>query len=737
MTARVYSTGILLCLALGFSAAAAGGIGDWKTFTSRATVEDIAAAGDSLLLATSGGVVVFDRNLQKFVAAFTNTEGLSGNHPKRVVVDHDGNWWFGMSNGDLDVFDPLKGGWKIFRDYAGFSINDLLLRRDSLFVGLNMGISLFLTDRQEAKETYQNLGTFPVGTSVWAAFLRGDVLWVGTDYGLAYANLHQVNLKAPQSWNNSTSKEGLISNKVFAITDFNGTLYAGTDRGVQAYIDGRWQTPSQGMPQRRVKDLLATKDSLYVIFDHEFYIYSRLSRSWRYEKYFLPQLKALFADRPGEVWLGTQQKGLARWRVSDRSVEYFLPDGPAGNSFADLAVDGQGRLWCASGALFGHGVYRFDGKNWKNYSFADQNPNLDNTVSVAVDSLNRVWVGSWGGGVIRFEKDGSRVNIFNAADGTLTGIPQNLNYVVVADIAVDQDGTVWLLNYAAYNGQKLVAFTPDSQWVHFGPADGLPGSNPVCIAVDQYNRKWIGTEGGGLYVYDDNHTPADKSDDQIVLTLSQSDGLESNSITALAVDDLNTVWIATTDGLDFYQGGRVSPFYGLITNDIHCITVDPVGNKWFGTSAGASILEEDIRWRHLTTENTPLASSNVLSIAFNPSNGTAYLGTSNGLSVYETLFTRPRPKLQTLHVFPNPFVVGDRKSPGEIIVDGLSRDAAVRVFSSGGFLVRKLTDASQGGRVVWDGRDRSGSFVPTGIYLIVAVQPDGKSARAKVAVIRR
>ena len=45
--------------------------------------------------------------------------------------------------------------------------------------------------------------------------------------------------------------------------------------------------------------------------------------------------------------------------------------------------------------------------------------------------------------------------------------------------------------------------------------------------------------------------------------------------------------------------------------------------------------------------------------------------------------------------------------------------------------------SARGGRAQWDGRDRSQQFVPSGLYLVVAVGENGEgTAFGKVAVVR-
>ncbi|HDL19377.1 MAG TPA: hypothetical protein ENH29_10005 [Bacteroidetes bacterium] len=729
-----YAIIVWLCF-LVFPSLLFSGVDDWQTITNKSRIEDMAVYQNWLICATGGGVVVYDRNTGQHVASFTNTDGLSNNHPVQIVVDGAGNWWLGMSNGDLNLFDQETQQWRVFSDFSRFTIHDMDLKGDSMFVALDIGVSVFLLEKEEAKETYKNLGSIPVEVDVNTSFIQNHFIWVGTDYGVAYADLNQVNLKAPQSWHNLTTDDGLASNVISAIHGLGDAVFVGTKEGVQKYQDGQW-TSYPDLPSKKVRQFIAKDGKLYLALKNRLYEYDPVNDIWQFIVYSPHNLSSVVLADDGTFWLGTEDTGLFRVDGATKELTEIPLQGPRGNYFYDLAVSDEGVLWCTSGSLFGKGVYRFDGVDWSNF-FAKQNDfPADNTTAIVIDTQNQVWIGSWGRGVYRYA-DG-KFSIYNAQNNYLPGIPNDLNYAVVNALAVDYAGTVWITNFAAYNGNKLTAVTLDSQWIAFGAVDGIIAANPLCITVDLSNRKWVGTDGGGVYVFDDNSTPTDKTDDRIAGTLTEVDGLESNRITAIAVDDFNTVWIGTNSGLNYFQDGRVYTKYGLITNDINCISVDPVGNKWIGTSTGFSILDRDEQtFKHYTIDNSPLASSNVLSIDFNRKTGTAYIGTSNGLSVFGTLFVEPQETLQRLSVFPNPFVIGEMKSGAVLVIDRLSRDCDVNIYSPAGFLVRTLVSGTRGGRAVWDGRDDNGEWVASGVYLAVAVQQDGKSGSAKVVVIRK
>ncbi|MBC8145755.1 MAG: hypothetical protein H7X80_09215, partial [bacterium] len=70
--------------------------------------------------------------------------------------------------------------------------------------------------------------------------------------------------------------------------------------------------------------------------------------------------------------------------------------------------------------------------------------------------------------------------------------------------------------------------------------------------------------------------------------------------------------------------------------------------------------------------------------------------------------------LSALRVFPQPFSIS---RDGTVTFAGLPRDATVRVLDRNGRMIRTLRETEHNGGVDWDGRDESGSNVPSGIYL--------------------
>jgi hypothetical protein len=70
-------------------------------------------------------------------------------------------------------------------------------------------------------------------------------------------------------------------------------------------------------------------------------------------------------------------------------------------------------------------------------------------------------------------------------------------------------------------------------------------------------------------------------------------------------------------------------------------------------------------------------------------------------------------------------------------IDGLVENSSIKIITLSGDIVAELT--SPGGRIAtWNGLDKRGKYVPSGIYIIVAYNQDGsKVGKGKVVVIRR
>ncbi|NNF03916.1 MAG: regulator [Rhodothermales bacterium] len=233
-------------------------------------------------------------------------------------------------------------------------------------------------------------------------------------------------------------------------------------------------------------------------------------------------------------------------------------------------------------------------------------------------------------------------------------------------------------------------------------------------------------------------------------------GLPATTVTSVVEDRDGLVWIGTSSGPAYFVNTGIIArdrnaraiwpqwadrelgtfmLFGLQVNDI---AVDPANRIWFATTDGAWLVQaveggfEPVL--HFTEENSPLFSNEVVSVAVDPASGVVYFSTTRGLIGYQSNAVAPAAEVGDLFVFPNPVrIVGD--SAPEVFIEGLVDATQIRIVTPSGALVRRLD--SRGGRVMWDARDESGRVVTSGVYLVIAVGENNEgTAYGKVAVIR-
>lgn len=705
----------------------AAGLWDWKSFTPTLQFRDLHSVDSLVWCATEGGLLAFDSVSGTFESR-TNTEGLAYNDMTAMVGDGSGALWLGFSNGLLQRFEPETGQWTVFDDFKGHPVSRLCLQGDSLFVGMDIGLSLFLVSRREVKETYRRLGSsFSVEVPVRDVLIHEGRIWAAVDRGIAHAALRDENLLDPASWTDVTLSSPM--NEISCLALWNGGLAAGCWAGVYLRNGDGWDLLSNGYPNVRLNRLANQDGSLLAATAAGCYRWNGLQ--WELATVGTGACLSLAADGRG-LWIGTTD-GLWLQREPSEPPVHHLPNCPSGNRFLDLAVDGEGDLWCASDFFSGRGFSRFDGREWRNFDRGNHPEIGSNDVGrVAIDLQNRKWFGTWGNGVVLLEGDSS-YSQFRPPEYLSGSTASNINYAAVSDIAVEPSGTLWILNWNSIKGLPLVAVTSDSVWTYYPSPGGIRSLNR--IAVDSENRKWIGTDNDGVLILDDAGTPADPADDPEIQSITETDGLESNTITALAVDHDGTVWIGTDDGLYYYSFGSLRQINLYYQDAVTALMVDGVNNVWVGTHIGVGYFSASTYASfHFTDANSPLVSDQITSLACSEKTGTVYIGTDKGLSVIETPFSRPASEMNTLSLYPNPFVPGKH---GSLTVDGLAKNVSVCLYTLNGFLVRRFPFSNATGRtLLWDGTNDRGEEVAGGIYLVIAKTEDGRQAAGKVAVVR-
>lgn len=337
-----------------------------------------------------------------------------------------------------------------------------------------------------------------------------------------------------------------------------------------------------------------------------------------------------------------------------------------------------------------------------------------------------------------------------------------LRYTRTDGTLIDEQGNLWVLN-ATSIGSPVNIRTPNGQWrglTLYSQGQRLELTTPGEILVDRRSsqRKWFSDQqfSTGVILLDDGGTPLNASDDRCLKrnTFIDQNGtlLTPTTIRCMAQDNKNRLWIGTDKGIliipeevDFFTSNLCNRIiiprndgtglgdYLLGDEQINCIAVDGGNRIWIGTnSSGLYLMEDDtITVAHFTETNSMLPSNSVQSVAIMPKTGEIFAGTDRGIASYMSDASEAQEDMSGAYAFPNP-VRPDYG--GYISITGLMENSEVNIVDAGGNLVCKTR--SNGGTAIWDGKDAYGRRAKAGVYTALCNAVGGHAA-IKILFVRR
>ncbi|MDW8109055.1 MAG: hypothetical protein RMJ81_05290 [Candidatus Kryptonium sp.] len=712
-------------------------LGEWKNYTDMKNIRKIFVSDTAIFAGTEGGIFIFypDKWESKRIL---KVDGLFDVDVKAIAVMQSKSIFVGFSNGVIDILKLQYNPYKITRIFdiknspePDKTINFLKVFGDTLFIGTNFGLLTYRISKNEFIDTYRRIFPDVERVRVFDLVILNDTIYVATSEGIAKGYRFSQILVSPAGW-----KSYKISRGVKSIAILEGKIYFGN-------VDGFYLFEGDNF----IKVLSLPVDLLYSAGDSILITAWREIFSYKYTHFRkITEVPAGYitdvSTWRGKIIVGVYENGLGifengRWK-------FYYPDGPNGNQFSNMIIDKEGNLWVASSRFAGKGFYRFSPgshdklkkEKWTNFAKKDFPRMSDDCYKVRFVK-NHVWVGTWGGGVIRVDKNDS-MKIFSKREGIM-GVEEDTNFVVITDIA-EQGDYIWLLNYKPRNFNILYLMRGDSVIYSFANDYNIRYFLNTQLEIDEKGRKWIVSDHGFIFVFDDKGTIFDRSDDRWI-AISRANGLNGEP-TVIRFDQRGDLWVGTKYGLNVIvntdeplRTGSIRSVFALQDFYINDIAVDGANNKWVATKNGVWVLSPDGTnvLMHYNTTNSPILSDDVKSIAFDLNSGIVYFGTDKGLTSLKTEFAKPVGTFSTIKIYPNPFrPVKDLN----VVIDGLVENSTIKIFTISGDLIRTIL--TPGGRIgVWDGKDEKGQYVPTGVYIIVAYSEDGTQVGiGKLAVLR-
>jgi signal transduction histidine kinase/ligand-binding sensor domain-containing protein len=517
------------------------------------TVRAITQTSDGYLwLGTEEGLARFDG--YEFTTFDKRDGDLPSNYITALAAAEDGGLWIGTGSGLTEYRDKR---FRTFTTRDGLPDDAIVSlyadHRDVLWIVAGKWLSRF----ENGRFTNYAPGTQPSQLPVTAA--RAVVedlhyqLWVG--------GMNGVGRFSAQGFAPAIGEAQLAGRFVTCmVAGTDGTVWIGTSGGVMALspegVLHSYKT-SEGLPD--------------------------------------PTVRALWCDRSGFIWAGTN-RGVARFngrRFTIALAETGLV------SVRSIFGDREGNLWVGDNS----GLSRLRDEVFTVYGRSEGWPSVNPTTAFQ-DRAGRVWVGFHESGLmlaaggerrVYTPRDGLPDNqIYSIREtrsgdlliGTRNGLAvmhddsfrvvrpaDQLHRLNVYDALEDKAGRIWLATPAGLERGDEDRFTIVQ------PGEPVPNALVVTLCLDRDGAVWAGTSGKGLWrVHGEERR-----------LYTTADGLSADTVRSLYQDPEGALWIGTFGGgLNSFRGGRFVHYTekdGLLSDNIVKIIDDPA-SLWLATTRG-------------------------------------------------------------------------------------------------------------------------------------------------------
>lgn len=744
------------------------GMNQWRVHFSAYTGQGIANTENFVYMACTNGISYYDLE-DNTVNELTFANGLSDLGIS--AIEAEGNTLaIGYVNGNLDILENntiTNIPWIKLADLSGDkTINSFYFDNNIIYVATNIGLIVFDNSKKEVKDTY-----YPyLDPTIQDVTILNDTIYLATGKGIYFASKNDSFLNDINNWTKYTSLPTSMLNGPFSeIETFQNHLVIclkseAFNADSVFFIKDGVMTSYENNPLT-VKEINNNDDRLILsLFSSIQTVKEDFSEGDLIFDYpFGTPEPAACLFKNGNYWIADKSNGMVK-AINSFAADQIYANSP--DTDGSYRIDIQyGKVLVAGGGLtqnfqnnyFRNGVYVFENEEWENFNYKTQeNIKFDEDwdfISVAVNQNNtdEFAMGSFSNGGLKIVKDGAQISQVYTSENSV--LEDTDGRMVISDLKYDDQGNLWVINKGL---EPLKVFLPDGTNYSFSLGSPSKDKYPYRLIIDNDGNKWVAVTNVGLVAFNDNGTIADPSDDQLQ-TLSSAEGygkLPSSFVRSIAEDADGEIWIGTEEGLvilyskgRLYDGGYgdydVSTINLTVNGEVEkllgdsyisALTIDGGNRKWIGTnSSGVFCFSEDGSEEiyRFTAENSPLLSNNILDIKIDQLSGEVYFATDKGLVSYRADASLGDSEFNNVSVFPNP-VRPDFYGP--ISVQGLGYESDVTFTDISGNVVYKTV--SNGGTVIWDGKNLLGERVQSGVYLVWTGITTGKGKNvAKILFI--
>lgn len=438
-------------------------------------------------------------------------KGLSGNF-WCATDDGKGHLYVGLHKGGLAVIDIQKQTAKVYQhnpeDPYSLPNNTVrcifISKTNAIWIGTDKGLALF-NPHKEQFITFQNQQENPnsllsnqindIGESrdgkLWVCAHMGGVsiLDLNDNVFTSPENMHFQNIRVTNDLHGISSPNA----KCF-LQDSFGNIWLGNYRGGVDFLSYN-QPVFQTLAYNTLKDgtltdkqvwgiALDNKSRIWLGGENEIAIFSA---DMKYQKILSLANKAnphthvstIFKDKNGILWLGLYKDGILTCDPSTEKITRIELE----DKKADICCfyEENNKIWIGTQ----NGLY-----SYQNGKIAEEKGINEQLTDIMIHGIQRdrqgkLWLGTFGKGLIVFSPEGKRTMRFDTSNG--------MGSNAVNSLYIDSKGSLWAATRA---GIAHISDTSNPKLEIYNHNQGLIDENVRSIIEDEKGNIWLSTNGG-------------------------------------------------------------------------------------------------------------------------------------------------------------------------------------------------------------------------------------------------
>ncbi|MBT1701694.1 ligand-binding sensor domain-containing protein [Chryseosolibacter indicus] len=440
-------------------------------------------------IGTTEGLFQFDTRRRYH---YSLNDSLANLNVTALAEDNEGRIWIGHQDGSISVFS--QGRFEKFEPYEGVpteAISDILFdskgtmwlgtRNDGLYYYQNK--RLFRLDEEEGMPDLfiYNIDEDSEG-NIWAGTDRGIVKCTFKDKRVMVTTFSQASGSLPD--NIVTHVVRGVYPYLFMSTDSQGILSFNTVTGESKLISPSWSYGS-------INDFVVSGHNIWISSSEGLVVVDYVINNTKVYrpgvKFNLGMINVLGSDFEGNIWVGTKT-GL--FRIPGDEIEFirdFTPE--IEQDILAVTEDHEKQLWFSNKQGLFKREQDLKGKVKYINLLANTRYSKYQVISLYTDTRGKIWAGFYGEGVLMIDPVSLQI----------THIENELRNGNVLSITGKGD-EVWL---ATLGGVTQIQYSGNGlKFENYSIKNGLASDFIYKVFIDSKNRKWFGTDGRGVCMFD-------------------------------------------------------------------------------------------------------------------------------------------------------------------------------------------------------------------------------------------